>query len=286
MTILDRQAALATSTAPTTATERTNNITNTRSNSANTNDNDDSHDPSTRDGTRTPGEDAVVRSLFFNAVLTAQVARRKTLGRRVSARQLSARSMRSADPSEPSSSRTVTSESTPLVVKEKSITLRSHGDEAVEDLHDEDDVTPSQLENIRDIIFGKGVLSLCLAAAPVALASVYLNWSASYVFWFNFVTMIPLASILGDFTEELALHTNETIGGLINASFGNAVEVVVAINALLAGEIRVVQGSLLGSIFSNLLLVLGCCFFFGGLKYKVRTATTSTWISYRAHTHF
>lgn len=54
---------------------------------------------------------------------------------------------------------------------------------------------------------------------------------------------------------------------MINASFGNAVEVVVAIQALLANEIRVVQSSMLGSIFSNLLLVLGGCFFFGGLKY-------------------
>lgn len=70
----------------------------------------------------------------------------------------------------------------------------------------------------------------------------------------------------------------ETIGGLINASFGNAVEVVVAVQALLANEIRVVQGSLLGSIFSNLLLVLGCCFFFGGLYHKEQrfNATAAT----------
>jgi Ca2+:H+ antiporter len=80
--------------------------------------------------------------------------------------------------------------------------------------------------------------------------------------------MIPLAALLGAFTEELAAHTNQTIGGLINATFGNAVEVVVAIQALLAGEVRVVQASMIGSIFSNLLLVLGCCFFFGGLIYK------------------
>lgn len=73
---------------------------------------------------------------------------------------------------------------------------------------------------------------------------------------------------MGDFTEELALHTNQVIGGLINATFGNIVEVVVAINALRADEIRVVQASMIGSIFSNLLLVLGCCFFFGGLGRK------------------
>ncbi|GAX28895.1 Ca2+:H+ antiporter [Fistulifera solaris] len=137
---------------------------------------------------------------------------------------------------------------------------------------------PTTLEALTEIVLGKGVISWCLACAPLALVSVYFHWGATWVFWLNFMTLIPFASILGDFTEELALHTNETIGGLINASFGNAVEVVVAINALLAGEIRVVQGSLLGSIFSNLLLVLGCCFFFGGLKHKEQkfNATSAT----------
>jgi Ca2+:H+ antiporter len=70
------------------------------------------------------------------------------------------------------------------------------------------------------------------------------------------------------FTEELAAHTNDTIGGLINATFGNAVELVVSIQTLLAEDCRVVQASLIGSVFSNLLLVLGMCFFIGGLKHK------------------
>jgi Ca2+:H+ antiporter len=121
-----------------------------------------------------------------------------------------------------------------------------------------------------DIVFGKYV-SLLLLATPVTCVANYQHWSPVWVFWLNFCVMIPLASILGDFTEELALHTNQTIGGLINATFGNAVEVVVAIQALCANEIRVVQASMLGSIFSNLLLVLGCCFFFGGLYYKEQT---------------
>ncbi|KAL7576175.1 hypothetical protein ACA910_004830 [Epithemia clementina (nom. ined.)] len=127
----------------------------------------------------------------------------------------------------------------------------------------------------KDLIFGKGIISVCLLAAPLALLSVHLQWNATSVFWLNFIVMIPLASILGDFTEEVALHTNQTIGGLINATFGNAVEVVVALQALAANEIRVVQSSMLGSIFSNLLLVLGGCFFFGGLKYKEQTFNTT-----------
>jgi Ca2+:H+ antiporter len=120
---------------------------------------------------------------------------------------------------------------------------------------------------LRSIILEKYV-SVFLLLIPFAVWAHVGGWNAQWIFWLNFLVMIPLAAILGDFTEEAALHTNETVGGLLNATFGNAVEVVVAIQALLANEIRVVQGSMLGSIFSNLLLVLGCCFFFGGLKYK------------------
>lgn len=125
---------------------------------------------------------------------------------------------------------------------------------------------PSTMEVLQDMVFGS-YINLLLLFTPLAIASNYLSWSPTAIFVLNFFAMIPLASMLGDFTEEAAAHTNQTIGGLINASFGNAVEVVVAIQALLSGQYRVVQASMIGSIFSNLLLVLGCCFFFGGLIY-------------------
>ena len=141
----------------------------------------------------------------------------------------------------------------------------------VDDDEEEELETMTTAQALSEMVFGKGIISCCLLAMPVSLWSVYNNWSDTWIFWLNFCAMIPLASILGDFTEEVALHTNEVTGGLINASFGNAVEVVVAIQALLANEIRVVQASMLGSIFSNLLLVLGCCFFFGGLYHKEQT---------------
>jgi len=130
------------------------------------------------------------------------------------------------------------------------------------------------LEALFDIFFGQWV-SILLIFAPFALCSHFLEWDPKYTFWLCFLTMIPLASILGDFTEEVAAHTNEVIGGLTNATFGNAVELVVAIQALLANEIRVVQASMMGSIFSNLLLVLGCCFFCGGIRYKEQTFNTT-----------
>jgi Ca2+:H+ antiporter len=82
----------------------------------------------------------------------------------------------------------------------------------------------------------------------------------------NLCGLIPLALLLGEVTEDLALRLGETIGGLLNATFGNVVELILSIAALQAGLYDVVATSLLGSILSNLLLVLGMSFFVGGLK--------------------
>lgn len=65
--------------------------------------------------------------------------------------------------------------------------------------------------------------------------------------------------------RQLACYTGNTVGGLLNATFGNATEMIISIYALKNGMIRVVQQSLLGSILSNMLLVLGCAFFTGGI---------------------
>jgi Ca2+:H+ antiporter len=71
------------------------------------------------------------------------------------------------------------------------------------------------------------------------------------------VAILPLAALLGDATEQLALHTNETIGGLLNATFGNATELIICYFLLQSGQLATVQISLLGSILSNSLLVMG-----------------------------
>uniref|UniRef100_A0A0D9VUX5 Vacuolar cation/proton exchanger n=1 Tax=Leersia perrieri TaxID=77586 RepID=A0A0D9VUX5_9ORYZ len=81
----------------------------------------------------------------------------------------------------------------------------------------------------------------------------------------------PLAVVLHYLTgKHLALYTGPTIGGLLNATFGNATEMIISLYALKNGMIRVVQQSLLGSILSNMLLVLGCAFFAGGLVHRSR----------------
>lgn len=110
-------------------------------------------------------------------------------------------------------------------------------------------------------------INILLIAAPVGIilgAIPHMNHYA--IFIVNFVAIIPLAAMLSFATEEIALRTGETLGGLLNATFGNAVELIVAIMALVKGKIVIVQTSLIGSILSNLLLVLGMCFFFGGLR--------------------
>merc|ERR1719169_187858 len=92
-----------------------------------------------------------------------------------------------------------------------------------------------------------------------------MDYGPGIVFSANFFAIIPLASILGAATEALAVHTGQLIGGLLNATFGNAVEMIMCIQAVKAGLISVVQGNLLGSVLSNLLLVLGMAIFASGM---------------------
>ena len=122
--------------------------------------------------------------------------------------------------------------------------------------------------------------NLFLIFVPLAIISENIRpaWPAGATFVLALLAMLPLAERLGFTTEELAEHVNETLAGLMNASMGNAPELIIAIFALKDGLIRVVQVSLLGSILSNLLLVLGTGLLVGGLYNKTQTFknTTST----------
>jgi len=111
-----------------------------------------------------------------------------------------------------------------------------------------------------------GSLNLLLIAGPVGVVAGLRGWDDKVVFCTCFAALVPLAQLLGDATEHLAENLNQTIGGLLNASFGNAVEMLITLSAIRAGLLDVVKHSLIGSILSNLLLVLGMAFFAGGLK--------------------
>ncbi|KAF2468623.1 vacuolar calcium ion transporter-like protein /H(+) exchanger [Lindgomyces ingoldianus] len=105
-----------------------------------------------------------------------------------------------------------------------------------------------------------------LVFVPLGIIAGALHWSPTSVFILNFIAIIPLAALLSFATEELSAKLGDSLGGLLNATFGNAVELIVSIVALREGEIRIVQSSMLGSILSNILLVLGCCFLAGGIR--------------------
>jgi Ca2+:H+ antiporter len=111
-------------------------------------------------------------------------------------------------------------------------------------------------------------LNILLIFVPLGICSKHLGWPSVAIFSLNFVAIVPLAGILGAATESLACHTGQMVGGLLNATFGNAVEMIVTISAIQEGLVSVVQGSLLGSILSNLLLVLGMAFFAAGIREK------------------
>ncbi|KAL4424647.1 hypothetical protein ABPG77_002265 [Micractinium sp. CCAP 211/92] len=117
-------------------------------------------------------------------------------------------------------------------------------------------------------------LNLLLICLPIGLWAGLSGGDPSLVFTANFLALIPLALFLGEVTEDLAARFGDTAGGLLNATFGNVVELVLSVSALRRGLYEVVSASLLGSILSNQLLVLGTCFFVGGIKYKEQRFST------------
>ncbi len=104
-----------------------------------------------------------------------------------------------------------------------------------------------------------------LAIAPLAIALHYLaDLPETLEFVISAVALIPLAWLIGEATEHAAEHTGPGIGGFLNATFGNAPELIIALIAVHEGLTEVVRGSLTGSVVSNLLLVLGASLVAGG----------------------
>ncbi|CAL9110976.1 unnamed protein product [Musa textilis] len=122
-------------------------------------------------------------------------------------------------------------------------------------------------KSIKVVIFGTKI-NILLPFGPLSIVLHFLTENHGLVFFFSLIGITPLAERLGYATEQLAAYTGQTVGGLLNATFGNATEMIIAIYALKNGMIRVVQQSLLGSILSNMLLVLGCAFFAGGVVHS------------------
>jgi len=113
-------------------------------------------------------------------------------------------------------------------------------------------------------------LNWLLAFIPVALALDWWGASPILVFGASAAGIIPLAALMGDATEALAEYLGPTLGGLLNATLGNAPEIIISLFALRRGLIGIVKSSLTGSIIGNLLFGLGVSMFAGGLKVKTQ----------------
>ena len=114
-------------------------------------------------------------------------------------------------------------------------------------------------------------LQLLLVFVPIAALAEWLHWGAVPTFVFACLAIVPLAGLMGGATERLAARLGAGIGGLLNATFGNAAELVIALVALQNGLFDVVKASLTGSIIGNVLLVLGVSIVAGGLSRERQT---------------
>lgn len=111
------------------------------------------------------------------------------------------------------------------------------------------------------------VLAAMLVFVPITLVARFiLNADASVLFFLSALSIIPLAKFVGDGTEELAMHLGPKFGGLLNATLGNAAELIITIFAIRAGLLDLVKASITGSILGNLLLVMGLSLLLGGIK--------------------
>ena len=107
-----------------------------------------------------------------------------------------------------------------------------------------------------------------LLFVPISFVCAFILKNPILTFITAILSIIPLARVIGFATKELVLKSNPMMGGLVNATFGNIIELMIAIMALSQGLIQLVKASIIGSIIGNLLLLIGLSVFVGGFKYK------------------
>jgi Ca2+:H+ antiporter len=109
-------------------------------------------------------------------------------------------------------------------------------------------------------------LNILLIFAPVAILGRLLGWPPTLLFVASALAVIPTAGIMGQATEELAARTGPRMGGLLNATLGNAAELIITVFAIRSGLLDLVKASITGSIIGNILLVMGMSILVGGIK--------------------
>jgi len=121
----------------------------------------------------------------------------------------------------------------------------------------------------------KPSLNWLLAFIPISLALEYAHVPPPVLFFSAALAIVPIASLIVHSTEQLARYTGDAIGGLLNATFGNAPELIIAMVALRAGFFDMVRASIIGAILANLLLATGVAFLLGGLRYHTQEYNSS-----------
>ena len=121
------------------------------------------------------------------------------------------------------------------------------------------------------MLSAKNLFHALVVFVPVSLYLGFTHAAPVWTFAFSCLAILPLAGLMGEATEHLTHHTGPSVGGLLNASFGNAAELIIAFMALRAGETEIVKASLTGSIIGNMLMVLGFSMLLGGWKRKELT---------------
>ncbi len=119
-------------------------------------------------------------------------------------------------------------------------------------------------------------LNLLLIFLPIAFVAELAHWSPLLIFVTAALAVVPLAGILGDATEDLAARTGPRVGALLNATLGNAAELIITVLAIRAGLLELVRASIIGSIVGNLLLVAGAALVVGGLKHGTQRFDRTT----------
>ena len=113
-------------------------------------------------------------------------------------------------------------------------------------------------------------LYILLIFIPVTIYGAIAGFSDPLLFVFSSLAIIPLAGVMGKATDDIACFAGQKIGGLLNATFGNATELIIAFVAMKEGLFEVVKASLAGSVIGNILLVLGMSMLLGGIKHKIQ----------------
>jgi len=114
------------------------------------------------------------------------------------------------------------------------------------------------------------ILKFLLIFVPISIAAEFLHLPATLMFVLSALAIVPLAGLMGEVMEEISFYSGPRIGGFLNATFGNATELIIAFFALKAGLFDVVKASIAGSVIGNILLVLGASMLVGGLRYKTQ----------------